>query len=820
MSSLLLLTLALWSGFSNPPRENRPWCYWYWVNGNVDHATVTSDLEAMKRVGFGGLLLLDPRGYDKVVRKPEPKMSFGSPEWREMVVFSMRECARLGLEFTMNLSDCGGSLKGPWLTGKDGPKRLVCGVDTDGVPAEYENYTDIASVDVHVPSTAVVKRGWRNAGGATGRWERDSDFMDIETVSADEPGAKKVSLRFGYCLIPKREHDVDVIDSAAVERHWHRITDALFQSAGDLVGKTWTHVYSVSWEGAIPTWTDGFGEQFLRRAGYEIERYLPVLAGFAPPAGKDGLRHAGTVLKDYRRVRNLMFKDNFYGTIRRLAHEKGLKLYSESGGPWNRDPSVFREADQLAFLGMNDMPQGEFWIMRNGLHTEIEHSRPAANAAHVYGLRRASAEAFSHMDYHYAMYPAELKKYADTAFADGINHFVWHTFTCSPPEFGKPGIEYFAGTHLNPNVTWFDEADAFLLYLSRCQFMLQAGEPVTDIAVYGGKTPYRHWGRYRHVPWDGARVAIPQGYCYDVLNDETLAKKTAYPVFIDGTANVVSWPRLPLPDVEGEFDDFIHRRTADGTDIYFVVSRKAASGDVVFRVSDKAAEFWDPVSGMRRIVSDARPTADGRTRLRLKFPKDGSLFVVFRPSAVAAADAAPVCDWTLRGRVLAACDKGWTVDIGGRPYSRLGDWTKSDDPAIRYFSGRAFYRTTFILDAVPDDDRALYLGRVAGGCARVLVNGVDCGVAWCWPFRVRVPQHALKKGENMLEVQVVNTWRNRLIGDCFLPEAERTTRTCLELSSGPRNDAVWEIGRMWKSKGYCSNDELDASGLYGPVELR
>ena len=61
MSSLLLLTLALWSGFSNPPRENRPWCYWYWVNGNVDHATVTSDLEAMKRVGFGGLLLLDPR---------------------------------------------------------------------------------------------------------------------------------------------------------------------------------------------------------------------------------------------------------------------------------------------------------------------------------------------------------------------------------------------------------------------------------------------------------------------------------------------------------------------------------------------------------------------------------------------------------------------------------------------------------------------------------------------------------------------------------------------------------------------------------------
>ena len=117
MSSLLLLTLALWSGFSNPPRENRPWCYWYCVNGNVDHATVTSDLEAMKRVGFGGLLLLDPRGYDKVVRKPEPKMSFGSPEWREMVVFYVvlniawlvvwQACARrlIGLRYRHALLD-------------------------------------------------------------------------------------------------------------------------------------------------------------------------------------------------------------------------------------------------------------------------------------------------------------------------------------------------------------------------------------------------------------------------------------------------------------------------------------------------------------------------------------------------------------------------------------------------------------------------------------------------------------------------------------------------------------------------------------------
>ena len=77
---------ALYDSFRSPPPAARPWCYWYWVNGTVDEETATADLEAMKKAGFGGILLLDPRGYDKVVWKPEPKMPFGGDEWRRLVV--------------------------------------------------------------------------------------------------------------------------------------------------------------------------------------------------------------------------------------------------------------------------------------------------------------------------------------------------------------------------------------------------------------------------------------------------------------------------------------------------------------------------------------------------------------------------------------------------------------------------------------------------------------------------------------------------------------------------------------------------------------
>jgi hypothetical protein len=839
MKKLLILLLAatacaatsaasLYDDFRSPPDAARPWCYWYWVNGNVDRETITADLESMKEIGFGGVLMFDPRGYDKVVWKPEVKLAFGSPEWRQMVTFAVQECARLGLTFTMNLSDCGGSLKGPWKTGADGPKRLVCGVNVKDIPADFKHYSDIATVEVVVPADAKVKDGWRNAGGVVNRWERDRDEPPVPLLAPGAPGGRKVTLRFGYCAIPKREFDVDVIDADAVARHFDRVTGDLFKELGPLVGTTFSHVYSVSWEGAIPTWTARFEEEFLRRAGYALRPHLPALAGFGADA---------KVMKDFRRVRNDLFRDCFYGTVRRLAHARDVKIYSESGGPWNRDPSVFLEADQLAFLGVNDMPQGEFWPVAPAHHSDLAHNVPAANAARIYGLPRASAEAFTHMDYHWNQWPATLKRSADDAFVDGINHFVWHTFSCSPAAFGRPGIEYFAGTHINRNVTWHKQSRAFLAYLARCQAMLQAGKPVTDIAVYAGHNPYRHWGRYRQLPWDGATIAIPRGYNYDILNDEKLSLKDSYAAFVDATAKPVVWPKLPPPDFEGDFNEVIHRRTDDGTDIYFVApSGGTGRGSVTFRVSGKVCELWDPVTGNRRRVPEAKATPDGRTKVPLAFPKDGSVFVVFHPQTASvregraparprkqddklATDVPPVMRHVpLAGGV--AINGPWTVRLGEGKFDRLGDWTKSDDPAVRYFSGTATYTTTFTLEEVKKNDRLLMLGMVAGGLAEVFVNGTDCGIVWCAPWYAKVPAAALRKGTNTLEVRVTNTWRNRLIGDCLLPPEKRLTKSCLQYKDGPLNNARGEVSFSNLASGYSANDSLISCGLYGPVSLR
>ena len=367
---------GLWNDFAMPPDSARPWCYWWWINGHADRETITADLEAMKELGFGGVLMFDSRGYfddDDHVVNPKVEIVWGSGEWQDLVEFSIRECARLGLEFTMNASASGGTLNG---------------------------------------------------------------FID------------------------GREYETDIMNRDEVVAHLDRSVGPVLKRVPELVGKTFTHIYSPSYEGNVKT---------------------------------------GGSWKT--------IKDTFYATMREWAHGHGLKLYSESGGPWGwGSKSTPLDCDQLDMLAHNDFPQGEFWqggelpfsqdarhAFKNGLGRFFQ--RGPVLSARRDGKRIVSMEAFTHMGCHWSFDPALLKPFADVAFADGANRLVWHTFTCSPKKFGVPGAEYFAGTHINRNVTWHKDAGAFVKYLARCQAMLQRGEYVDDGEFENVTTNYYGWGR-------------------------------------------------------------------------------------------------------------------------------------------------------------------------------------------------------------------------------------------------------------------------------------------------------------------------------------
>lgn len=118
MSAVLLLVLCgntllaaddLASGFVNPPDSAKPHTWWHWMNGNVTREGITADLEAMERVGIGGVQI-----FNAGVGVPPGPVGFLTPEWRELMKHTAKEADRLGLELCIHNCPGWSSSGGPW----------------------------------------------------------------------------------------------------------------------------------------------------------------------------------------------------------------------------------------------------------------------------------------------------------------------------------------------------------------------------------------------------------------------------------------------------------------------------------------------------------------------------------------------------------------------------------------------------------------------------------------------------------------------------------------------------------------------------------
>jgi len=93
----------------------------------------------------------------------------------------------------------------------------------------------------------------------------------------------------------------------------------------------------------------------------------------------------------------------------------------------------------------------------------------------------------------------------------------------------------------------------------------------------------------------------------------------------------------------------------------------------------------------------------------------------------------------------------------------LGDRSKSANPDERHFSGTLTYRTTFDR---PVGAECLTLSvKTFEQVVVVRLNGTAVGTIWCAPHEIELPTDFLKASGNVLELDVTNAWRNRLIGD-------------------------------------------------------
>jgi hypothetical protein len=346
--------------------------------------------------------------------------------------------------------------------------------------------------------------------------------------------------------------------------------------------------------------------------------------------------------------------------------------------------------------------------------------------------------------------------------------------------------------------------------------------PACDVEVSG--LAKSTWGGTR-VPEEMTRVEIGKGELF--WGGDLAPSSGGFPSY-RATASLLF--KLGLPE------DFsspsgklrcIHRRTED-CDFYFVANRTEEQivTDGIFRIAGRRPQLWDPVTGNTRQLADYE-ARDGMTSIPLSFEPYQSFFVVFPQGADRTAQPNLAATNFPTMERIGQLDGSWKVAFDparGGPadvtLDRLRDWTDHPETGVRYYSGVATYRKRFDVRVAedPSNNTRLYLdlGTVHDLC-RVRLNGQDLGIVWTAPWRVDITA-AVKVFDNQLEIDVVNGWANRLIGD--LQEGNCAVRQ-LTWPSGLLGGKTFAAGRFTfvTHQHYKASSPLLPAGLLGPVTV-
>ncbi|MCC6125712.1 MAG: discoidin domain-containing protein [Pirellulales bacterium] len=735
---------------------------------------------------------------------------------------------------------------------------------------------------------------------------RSAEVLDI-TSNTDKsgklawtaPAGRWTIFRFGYTLEGQRTrcsstvigYEADMLDPLGIETHFKHCAEPLLAAAGEYAGNTLKYLHTDSYEvgadvqGQQPTWSAKFREEFRARRGYDLLPYLPAMARRIV----DSREKTDRFLFDIRATIGDLMVERCYGRLAELAHDRGVGIHCETGYGTYPHPQF----DGLRAAGQCDVTMGEFWWGTKIMSQFAPYCnviRSVASPAHIYGKKIVQAESFTSWE-HFREYPAALKPVGDEAFCDGLNRVMFHQWTHQPNE-DRPGYQYFAGTHIDRHVTWWNMAEPFLTYLTRCQYLLQEGRFHADVCYLNGE------GSAKYVPGKKyLKPALPPGYNFDCINADVLlnrmtvkegrlvlpngvnylllvlpTERVMSPAvlqkvkkLIEGGATVLgekplrapgltNWPAcdeelaktagelwgknppekgrrsigkgvliwgetpavaLASMRIEPDFTapgenrgfEFIHR-THDEGNFYFVSNQtnETKTGDFLFSNALRSKpELWDPVAGTTRELHECS-IVGLRTKIPLTFAPHQSFFIVFPSRTTGALEKKPTAE-PERARnfpvfeTAATISGPWTVAFDpqwGGPekvvFEELVDWTERSEEGIKHYSGTAVYKKTFDLpgiEALSAEERkelSLDLGKV-NYLARVRLNGKDLGILWTAPWRVHI-SGAVQAKDNELEIEVVNTWVNRLVGDSRLPPEKRLAKTSVQLNRPPMRSGL------------------------------
>jgi hypothetical protein len=797
--------------FMNPPESAKPGVLWMWMGSNISREGITKDLEALKEAGFNRTTMFHLSDITTSLsvetgNRPGPEIISRTGPWWEMVQFAAEESERLGMDFGMH--NCPGyeTSGGTWITPEHSMQDIIW--SEQKIKGNRSVSIKLKKPETDLRSTNYIPFINRETGVAEKpiiperkTWYRDiavvavpsgvevmvkdvvniTEMMEADgTLYWDAPAGDWHIYRFGHTttgsqIFPAQWQatgfECDKMNQEAVDFHLDHIISEIKNQLGNYIGKGFTHVHFDSYEAGMPGWTPKMPEEFIKRRGYDIIPWLPVFTGRKIGTSEDSLKFR----HDFDATVKDLYRDIYFATISKKLAEANLKFLSEPyGGPWRVD-EVIPHVDKVMTEFFTD--SGKFSPYQ--FETTVQAIRKS-------GKNLIESEAFTGRPpfSRWTETPAWLKPIGDEAYCAGSNRFIVHRFVHQPwGEKYRPGATMGVwGTHFDRTQTWWEPAKAMVKYWQRCQALLQ-------------------WGQIAHSENNPELIS----------EDQSLRIR------------------------------HIHRKLGK-TEVFFVANTAHSSGNAecIFNVTGIQPELWDPVTGTIRDLPEFEDSGTA-VSVPLKFEDAQSFFIVFRKKLSGKQSDKPGNFTPMKD--LASIDTPWKVTFDpawGGPefpvvFDKLEDWISRPEPGIKYYSGTATYRSEFDFHCEGSMDKEpelfLDLGTVRD-IARVIINGRDLGIIWTAPWNVKIPGEILLERGNTLEVEITNTWVNRLIGD----EQEHPDAEWAPAHYGPETGVYMKEFPDWfvrnlprpSKNRYCftnwnyfrKDSSLVSSGLLGPVTLK
>lgn len=462
---------------TNPPSEEKPWLWWYWLGSEVTPEGIQQHLDAFHQAGFGGVSVSATYEVDGHKAQSIP---FMSKRWTDMLEYAASAGRRLGMGTDVALASAwpfGGPNVTPAMAAQkmSGGKLLTAtGGEVVDLPVYQKGSKTLLALEAFADSGRTLDlTKYVDANGVlhftfpSGLWEVYSLFSEPTGQLVKRSGVG------GEGLV------LDHFNADAVEKYLARF-DSLFLKPSHLRA-TFNDSYEVYGADCTPH----ILEEFEKRRGYDFRKYL------AEWYGPDHSDTRQRLLCDYRETVADLLLDDFIRPWNRWAHAHGVKTVEQAHGS---------PANWLDLYAACDIPQTEsfgaslFGIpgVRPDKDYPVESfGRPdkllmkfASSAGNFTGKALVSSETATWLGNHFKVALSQVKPQVDELFVSGINHLMMTCATYSPFELPFPGRLFYPASNFGHNSGMFPFFPDFTRYVSNCQRILQHSKADNEVLLY------------------------------------------------------------------------------------------------------------------------------------------------------------------------------------------------------------------------------------------------------------------------------------------------------------------------------------------------